>query len=87
MTSTHSSPTLKTYWSAWLVLLLLTVAMVFSGMSAVLVGGILAKASIITLLYMHLWHEHRRLFWTVVLGIFLTSAVLVGLLIPDARAM
>jgi hypothetical protein len=87
MTTTHSSPTYRTYWGAWLVLLILTVAMVFSGASTVLVGGMLAKASIITLLYMHLWHEHRRLFWTVLLGIFLTSAVLVGLLIPDGRAM
>ena len=87
MTATHSTPTYRTYWGAWLLLLVLTVAIVYLGATPILVGGVLAKAGIITLLYMHLWHEHRRLFWTVLLGIFLTSAVLVALLIPDARAM
>lgn len=87
MTSTRSAPTYSTYWAAWLVLLVLTVAMVYLGATPILVGGIVAKAGIITLLYMHLWHEHRRLFWTVLLGIFLTSAVLVALIVPDARAM
>jgi cytochrome c oxidase subunit IV len=87
MSSTHSSPTYRAYWGAWLVLLGLTLAMVYAGATPVLIGGILAKAGIITLLYMHLWHEHRRLFWTVLLGIFLTSAVLVALMVPDARAM
>lgn len=87
MSSTHSTPTYRTYWGAWLVLLALTVAMVYLGATPLLVGGIVAKAGIITLLYMHLWHEHRRLFWTVLLGIFLTSAVLVALILPDARAM
>ncbi len=87
MTSTHSTPTYRTYWGAWLVLLALTLVMVFAGAKPVIVAGIVAKAGIITLLYMHLWHEQRRLFWTVLLGIFLTSAVLVALLIPDARAM
>ncbi len=50
-------------------------------------GALHRFGAIITLLYMHLWHEHLRLFWTILLAIFLTSAVLVGLLIPDARAM
>jgi len=77
----------RAYWTAWLVLLLVTLAMVFTGARPVLVGGMLAKAGIITLLYMHLVHERPRLVWTVLLGIFLTSAVLVGLLIPDGRAM
>lgn len=87
MTTTHAAPTYRTYWIAWLVLLVLTLGMVFLGAKPLIVAGVLAKAGIITLLYMHLWHEHRRLFWTVLLAIFLTSAVLVGLLIPDARAM
>lgn len=87
MTSPHPSPTYRTYWGAWLALLVLTVAMVYAGARPVIVAGIVAKAGIITLLYMHLWHEQRRLFWTVLLGIFLTSAVLVALMIPDARAM
>jgi cytochrome c oxidase subunit IV len=77
----------RAYWTAWLVLLVLTVGMVFLGAKPVMVGGMLAKAGIITLLYMHLVHERKRLVLTVLLGIFLTSAVLVGLLIPDGRAM
>lgn len=77
----------RTYWIGWLVLLILTVSMVFSGAKPVLVGGMLVKASIITLLYMHLMHERRRLVWTVLLGIFLTSAVLVALITPDGMAM
>ena len=77
----------RAYWIAWLVLLLLTVSMVLLGAKPAMVGGMLAKAGIITLLYMHLVHEKKRLLWTVLLGIFLTSAVLVGLLIPDGRAM
>jgi len=85
--SSRSAPTYRTYWCAWLVLLLLTLAMVVVGARPVLVGGMVAKGGIITLLYMHLWHEHRRLFWTVVLGIFATAAVLAALMVPDARAM
>jgi len=85
--SDAAGPSYRTYWSAWLVLLVLTVAMVFAGAKAVVVGGILAKAAVITMLYMHLAHERRRLVWTVILGIFLTSAVLVALIVPDARAM
>lgn len=83
----HGGASYRTYWTAWLILLALTVAMVFVGAKPVVVGGILAKAAIITLLYMHLAQERRRLVWTVLLGIFLTSAVLVVLIIPDARAM
>jgi len=87
MDSSAGAPSYRTYWIAWLVLLLLTVAMVFLGAKPVMVGGMLAKAAIITLLYMHLAHERRRLAWTVLLAIFLTSAVLAVLLVPDGKAM
>lgn len=88
MSSTpHASPSYKTYWLVWFVLLAITVAMVFTGARPVLIGGMLVKASLISLLYMHLIHEKKNLIWTVLLGIFLTSAFLVGLMIPDGRAM
>jgi len=87
MSSSHASPSYRTYWTVWFVLLVITVAMVFAGAKPVLVGGMLVKASLITLLYMHLAQEKPRLIWTVLLGIFLTSAFLVGLMIPDGRAM
>lgn len=84
-TASHGS--YRTYWTVWLILLGLTLAMVFLGAKPVVVGGILAKAGLITMLYMHLSQERPRLVWTVLLGIFLTSAVLVALMIPDGRAM
>ncbi|NOT29097.1 MAG: hypothetical protein HOP15_01475 [Planctomycetes bacterium] len=87
MSQASSVSSYRTYWTAWLVLLALTVGMVFTGQKSVMVGGMLAKAGLITLLYMHLMHEKRRLVWTVLLAIFLTSAVLVGLLVPDGKAM
>lgn len=77
----------RTYWTVWVILLGLTLAMVFLGAKPVVVGGILAKAGLITMLYMHLAQERPRLVWTVLLGIFLTSAVLVTLIIPDGKAM
>ncbi|MEQ1892176.1 MAG: cytochrome C oxidase subunit IV family protein [Planctomycetota bacterium] len=87
MSTPHASPSYKTYWLVWFVLLVITVAMVFTGAWPVLIGGMLVKASLISLLYMHLIHEKKNLIWTVLLGIFLTSAFLVGLMIPDGRAM
>lgn len=87
MSTSHASPTYKTYWVIWFILLALTVAMVFIGAKPILIGGMLAKASLITLIYMHLVHEKKNLIWTVLLGIFLTSAVLVVLMIPDGKAM
>ncbi len=87
MSTTHASPTYKTYWVIWFILLALTVAMVFIGAKPVLIGGMLVKASLITLIYMHLVHEKKNLIWTVILGIFLTSAVLVVLMVPDGKAM
>jgi cytochrome c oxidase subunit IV len=61
--------------------------MVFVGASPIIVGGVMAKAAIITLLYMHLGSEHRRLITTVLVGIFVTSAFLVFLMVPDGLAM
>jgi len=87
MSTSHASPTYKTYWVIWFILLTLTVAMVFIGAKPILIGGMLVKASLITLVYMHLVHEKKNLIWTVMLGIFLTSAVLVVLMIPDGKAM
>lgn len=87
MSTSHASPTYKTYWVIWFILLALTVAMVFVGAKPILIGGMLVKASLITLVYMHLVHEKKNLIWTVMLGIFLTSAVLVVLMIPDGKAM
>jgi hypothetical protein len=87
MRQEHAVPSYRPYWIAWVVLLVLTLAMVFIGSRPVLVAGMLAKATIITLLYMHLCFEQKRLALTVLLGIFATTAVLVVLLVQDGRAM
>ena len=87
MSTAHASPSYRTYWVIWSILLALTLAMVFIGAKPILIGGMLAKASLITLVYMHLVHEKRNLIWTVLLGIFLTSAVLVVLLVISRNVM
>jgi cytochrome c oxidase subunit IV len=86
MSQSHS-PSYKTYWIAWAVLLVITLAMVFIGHKPVLAGGMVLKAAIIAFLYMHLKFERMGLILTVVLGIFATTAVLVVLLVPDGMAM
>lgn len=85
--SQSTSPSYRTYWIAWAALLLITLAMVFIGSKPVLATGMLLKATIISLLYMHLKFERTGLILTVVLGIFATTAVLVVVLVPDGMAM
>jgi len=87
MEATHATQSYRVYWLAWLALLAITLTMVLTGARPVLIVGMLAKAGIILWVYMHLMHERRRLLWTVLLGIFLTAAFLVGLMVPDGRAM
>jgi cytochrome c oxidase subunit IV len=87
MNDSHATTSYKTYWVFWFVLLVITVAMVFIGNKPVLVSGMLLKATIISLLYMHLKFEKLGLILAVLLGIFATTAVLCVLLIPDALAM
>ena len=87
MSHAQTLPSYKTYWLAWLVLLILTLVMVFVGSKPVLAIGMLLKALIIGLLFMHLKFERASLVLAVVLGIFLTTAILVVLLVPDGMAM
>lgn len=77
----------KTYWMAWLALLVVTVLMVFVGHRPVLVAGMVFKAAVIVMLFMHLKYEKFALIVTVLLGVFATSLLLYGLLIPDGLAM
>ena len=77
----------KTYWMAWLALLVVTVIMVFVANRSVLIAGMIVKATVILLLFMHLKYEKFALIVTVLLGVFATSLLLYGLLIPDGLAM
>jgi len=87
MSHAQAHPSYKTYWIAWFVLLLITVAMVFIGSKPVLVLGMAVKAAIIAMLFMHLKFEKRGLIMTVVLGILLTTSMMVVIFIPEGNQM
>ncbi len=76
-----------TYLKAWVVLLFLTILMVMIANPAFLIAGMTVKALIIALYFMHLRHERRDFTLYMLLGLFLTSLLLFGLIIPDGRAM
>jgi cytochrome c oxidase subunit IV len=85
--SDTSTTTYKSYWLAWFCLFLITLAMVFIGSKPVLAIGMMVKALIIALFFMHLAFEKKSLIYSVGVGILVTTAVLVVLLVPDGRAM
>ena len=88
MTSqTHAEVDYRTYWLAWLCLLVITLAMVFIGNQPVLIAGMSLKAAIIGLWFMHLRYERLDLVLSVALGIFATALILFLLIFPDGRAM
>ena len=84
---TRPVPDYGIYWKAWFVLLLVTLAMVFIGSKPILALGMCVKAGTIALLFMHLKDESRALICTVLLGMLVTAAILVVLLIPDGLGM
>ncbi len=87
---TAPSPTqvnYRTYWLAWLCLLCITLAMLFIGKPAVLIAGMILKASIIGLWFMHLRYERLDFVLCILVGIFVTGLLLFGLIAPDGRAM
>jgi len=83
----HAPVSYGTYWVAWGVLLIITVIMLAIQQPLVLLTGIAAKAAIICWWFMHLKSERWDLVLTVVLGAFVLSALLFGLIAPDGLAM
>jgi len=75
------------YWKAWGALLAITLAMVFIGHAPLLILGMSLKAFIIAWWFMHLRHEKLDFVLYALGGLFLTAAVLYGLILPDGRAM
>ena len=86
------------YWITWGVLLVITVIMLWLDNAAIgqrvllmiLLVAMAIKATLIAGHFMHLWHEHRGLILTVVVGLFAMGIVLYALIAPDAlriRAM
>lgn len=84
---TENAHPYRGYWYAWLILLALTLAMVFVGHPAVLLGGMMVKATIIALWFMHLRHERLSLGLAVAISILFTGLALFVLIAPDGRAM
>ncbi len=81
--ATHSEPRYSVYWRAWFVLLIITLAMIFIRSEMVLILGMCLKVSIILFWFMHLKYEGWALRLSVVLGLFLTTAVLAILITYD----
>ena len=81
----------KTYWYTWGVLLVLTLGMILAGESAIskvwlvalLLAGMLAKATLILGNFMHLRFERVGLILTVVIGIVFTALALFFGIAPD----
>ena len=81
----------KTYWYTWGVLLVLTLGMLLAGGAAIskvwivalLLAGMLAKATLILANFMHLRFERVGLILTVVIGIVFTALALFFGIAPD----
>ncbi|MBI4575942.1 MAG: hypothetical protein HY722_06735 [Planctomycetes bacterium] len=84
MTGTSMASPYRAYWVAWGVLLAMTLVMVSLATPALLLAGILTKAAIITLFFMHLRHERLDFALGVALATVLTGLVLFGLIAVDA---
>ncbi len=76
----------KAYWSAWLILLVITLGMIFLGNPVILIGGIIVKASIIALCFMHLRYENPWFTALILFSIFGFGIIMFGLLVPDGMA-
>ena len=86
-TETHGVTSYRTYWLAWGGLLGVTILMVYLSEPWIIFSGIVIKAAVIVLVFMHLAKERTDFMLTVILGILLTSLALFVLIIPDGMAM
>ena len=82
----HGVASYKTYWFAWLLLLILTVLMVQIHNKALLLTGIGIKSVIICMWFMHLKHESKLLVFSVGLG-FAFAVFLFFLIHFDAQVL
>ncbi|MHC4818922.1 MAG: hypothetical protein ACYTF8_12785, partial [Planctomycetota bacterium] len=84
---THPAPDSKVYLKVWLTLLVITLVMVFVQKRAVLIGGMVIKASLIVLWFMHLLYERIDFILLMVVSIAFFSILLFGLIAPDGLVM
>lgn len=85
--TTHPAPDYKVYLKVWLTLLVITLVMVFIQNRAILVGGMVIKASLIVLWFMHLLYERIDFILLMVVSIAFFSVLLFGLIAPDGLVM
>jgi caa(3)-type oxidase subunit IV len=86
MTAT-ATPHYRVYLRIWVVLLVITIIMVFTQKPAILLPGMMAKATLIALWFMHLKDERKDFIFYVVASIVIFSLVLFALIVPDGQAM
>ena len=87
-----ATTSLKTYWTTWGVLLVLTIVMLGLDQAplprllfvAVMLVAMLTKATLIAGVFMHLRAERVALVLMIVVGLFINGAILFGLIVPDA---
>lgn len=92
MTNSSQRSQIKLYWITWGWLLVLTVVMIVLDYSsiykwvivALLLLGMLGKASLIVANFMHLRFERTALVLIVAIGILFTAVALFAGIVPDA---
>ena len=84
---THTAPDYKIYLKVWLTLLVVTLVMVFFQNRAVLIGGMMIKASLIVLWFMHLLYERIDFILLMLVSIAFFSVLLFGVIAPDGLVM
>ena len=96
MTEKRPDASYRTYWSTWLVLLVVTLLMILVGLRAapkglivaLLLCAMLAKAALISGNFMHLRFEKWTLALTVAVGVLFTAAALFfGIAADGVRAL
>lgn len=91
MEGTAYNRTIRSYWIVWFVLLALSALMIVVDQSgpgrfillALLLGGMLIKATLIAGQFMHLRQEKRSFTLLIVLTTVITAAIMFGLIAID----
>jgi cytochrome c oxidase subunit IV len=81
----------KVYWVTWVILLVITVAMLLAErfhmprwfLLLFLLAFMMVKAAMIGGNFMHLRHEHRQMAWMVATGLLVTSLILFAFITPE----
>jgi len=91
MEATQYQKTIRSYWIVWFILLALSALMIVVDQSgpgrfvllALLLGGMIIKATLIAGQFMHLRPEKRSFMLLIVVTTILTAAIMFGLIAID----